>query len=457
MAKNTTAQGVLFDEVLDKPTHVVFDQPDSSVDGGAILLKAIDEKLNLTQRLAACITDHRDPDKVVHPVLDQFRQRVFGVACGYEDCNDAARLADDPIHKQIVGRAKPEQTLASQSTLCRFENAANSRSLLRMADELADIVVQRHRERLGSKCRLITIDMDPTDDPTYGAQQLTLFNGYYDNWCYLPMACFLSFDQEPDQYLFAYMLRPGDASATLGAVNILQRIVAKLRKAFPKATLRVRLDGGFATPEIFDYLDDNSLQYVVAMASNSSLLGLAEPLMEQVRHRSEDTAQSQKGYASDYYCANSWDTERRVIIKAQVLVYEGRAPRDNARFVITNLRHSPQHIYEQIYCYRANVENRIKELLNGLQIDRTSCTRFFANQFRGLLTAAAYVLMQELRLSATGTSLSHAQVATLRNNLLKMAVWVKRSTRRIVMHCPQSSPWKSEWTQIARKLGAVPL
>jgi len=456
MIENITTQRVLFKDVFDKPIHACFDQPDSSVDGGAILLKAADTNLNLTGRLANCLIDRRDSGSVIHSYQEQLCQRVYGLACGYEDCNDAARLVNDPMHKLSVGRDPTiGLALASQPTLCRFENAIDSRSLLRMAYQLAEVVIERHRQRLGEDCRLITIDMDPTDDATHGKQQLTLFNGYYDKWCYLPQACFLNFDNETDHYLFAYQLRPGDVNATYGAIPILKRIVPRLRQAFPKAKIRVRLDSGFATPEMFEFFDDHALQYVVAFPSNTTLLDHAEPLMEQVRPKSVDSEQTEHLYGDCYYSARSWDTVRRVVIKAEVVRKEGGDPRDNARFVVTNLTLAPQHIYEKIYCARGDVENRIKELLYGMNIDRTSCHRFFANQFRGLLSAAAYVLMQELRLSAGDKTIAKAQVSTLREKLLKMAVWITSSNRRVVLRLPVSAPWKWEWMRVARNLGAV--
>lgn len=457
MTENTTTQRVLFKEVFSRPIQAVFDQPDSSSDGGSILLKAADTRLDLTRGLAECLTDRRDPSMVIHSYQEQLRQRVFGLACGYDDCNDTARLSNDPMYKLAIGRdPQSNHTLASQPTLCRFENAIDTRSILRMANYLADAVIKRHKERLGESCRLITIDMDPTDDATHGQQQLTLFNGHYDKWCYLPLACFLNFDNESDQYLFAYLLRPGDASATYGAIPILKRVIPRLRDAFPAATIRIRLDGGFATPDLFEFFDDYSLQYVVSLPSNSCLVDYAEPLMVQVRKISERTEQTEHLYGECEYSARSWDTVRRVVIKAEVACQKGRKPKDNARFVVTNLTTSPRHIYEKVYCARGDVENRIKELLHGISIDRTSCHRFFANQFRALLSAAAYVLMQELRLNAQGTTLRHAQVITLREKLLKMAVWLSSSVRRIVLHLPQTAPWKWEWQQVARNLGAIP-
>lgn len=445
----------MFSELFEKPVVAQFDQPHGSSDGGAVLLKACDERLRLTQRIAACFRDDRQPGKITHTLHDLIRQRVFAIACGYADCNDAARLADDPIHKTLVDRDPIEGTaLASQPTLSRFENAAGPKVLYRMGETLADAVIKRQR-RAHRKAKRITVELDPTDDPTHGAQQLALFNGHYDTWCYLPVAGFIRFDEEPEQYLFTYVLRGGRAPAKLGAIGILKRVFARLRTAFPKAKLRVRLDGGFAGPQIFDFLETEGVEYVIAMAGNTVLNRLAEPAMKRARALSKKSGQTEHVYTECCYAAKSWGVKRRVIIKAEMVRLEGRTPRDNPRYVVTNLTAGPKHLYENVYCQRGEIENRIKELHHGLEIDRTSCTSFWANQLRVLLTAAAYVLMQELRAAAAGTDCARAQVSTLRERLLKLGAWVERSVRRIVLHLPQHAPWQSEWCRVARNLGAA--
>ena len=353
MTPDTIPQTVLFPDLFDKPLFAQFNQEQASSDGGAVLLKAAERAYGLVKALAGCLFDTRAPDKIRHTLADLFGQRIFGIACGHPDCNDAERLADDPIHKLLLGR-DPEagEPLASQPTLSRFENAVNRCALYRMADELARRVIERHRRRLDGRARCITIDLDPTDDPTHGAQQYTLFNAYYDNWCYLPLLAFVTFDRESDEYQ-----------------------------------------------------------------------------------------------------AGTWNHARRVVLKAEVVRLGDREPRDNPRFVVTNLRQTPRFIYEKVYCARGDVENRIKEL-KALQIDRTSCQVFSANQLRVLLTAAAYVLMQELRLCAAGTACARAQVPWLRDRLLKLGVQVVRSVRRIVLHLPRATPDLAAWRHIAFALGA---
>ena len=207
---------------------------------------------------------------------------------------------------------------------------------------------------------------------------------------------------------------------------------------------------------MFEFLEAERVEYVVAMAENPVLKRFTEPLMKEVRRMSKKSGETEHLYGECRYAAGSWNRKRRVIFKAEVVRLGEREPKDNARFVVTNLRRVPQRVYEVVYCQRANIENRIKELLYGLAIDRTSCTSFWANQLRVLLTAAAFVLFQELRLRAKGTSCARAQVTTLRERLLKLGVWLERSARRVVLHLPDSAPWRSEWCRVARSLGAVP-
>jgi hypothetical protein len=456
LTESTTTQRLLFPEIFSKPVVAHFDQRHGSSDGGAILLKAADRRLRLTEALAACLVDQRQPGKVEHEVEELLAQRIYGIACGYADANDAARLGEDPVHKLLVGRDPVEGAdLASQPTLSRFENAVDRKQLYRMGEALADAVLERHRRRLHGRARLITLDLDPTDDPTHGTQQLTFFNTHYDTWCYLPVMGFVSFNDEKEQYLLTAVLRPGNAPASAGATGILWRILQRVWAGFPKARVRVRLDGGFADPQVLTFLDVMGVEYVVAMAKNAVLNRLAEPQMEQVRQLSEASGQTEHVYGEGRYAAQSWRAKRRVIFKAEVVRQEGKDPKDNPRFVITNLQQSPQWIYEQVYCERGDIENRLKELHQGLEIDRTSCTKFWANQFRVLMTAAAYGLMQELRLRAARTAWARAQVWTLRERLFKLGASVVVSVRRVVIHLPVSFPFLSSFRTIALSFGAL--
>ena len=457
MTEHTTTECLLFPDVFDRPVVAKFDQTQGSSDGGAILLKAADRRLGLTKALAACLEDERQPGKIDHELHELLTQRVMAIACGYEDANDAARLASDPVHKLLVGRDPVQgEDLASQPTLSRFENSPDRKELFRLAEALADSVIERHRQRLHGRARRITIDLDPTDDPTHGQQQLSFFNTHYDCYCYLPAVAFLTFDQESDQYLVAAVLRPGNASGSRGAVGILSRLICRLRQAFPKARIRVRLDGGFAAPEVLDFLEGQPrLEYVVNMASNQVLDRMVERAMRTARGLSKESGKTEHIYGEfRYKTKRTWPYKRRIIYKAEVTRHPDRDPKDNPRFVITNMKQSPKWLYENVYCQRGDLENRIKELHYGMEIGRTSCSDFWANQFRVLMTAAAYVLMQELRLRLARTDCARTQVSLLRERFLKLGVQVVASVRRIVLHLPEAFPYRESFHHLALSLGA---
>jgi hypothetical protein len=441
---------------FDKLVVAKFDAEHASSDGGAVLLKAVDGRLGVTAAVARCLRDRRQPGKVQHEGLELVRQRVFGLVCGYADCNDAARLADDALYKLLLDRDPlTGLALASQATLSRFENALGARALTRLGHVLADLVIEQHRTRRRGRARRITIDFDPTDDPTHGQQEFTFFNGHYDTWCYLPLLGFVSFDDEAEQYLVLALLRPGNSGAKVGALGRLRHLFRKLRAAFPGARLRVRLDGGFAGNDLLAFLETAGVEYVVALGRNRRLDKRAQRLMGKARMQSKASGETEQVYGETRYAARKWKRKRRVIIKAEVVCHPGRLPKNNPRFVVTNLPHTPRHVYE-IYRARGDVENRIKELKAGLALDRLSCSRFLGNQFRLLLTLAAYILVQTLRGHAAGTAGAAAQVTTWRERLFKVAVWIERSVRRIVLHFPATFPWQPTWRQIARAVGATP-
>jgi hypothetical protein len=452
-----SVQTLLFPTLFAKPLVATFDTPHQSSDGGAILLKAIDDELRLTSRLAACIPEWRQEGKIEHDLPTLIRQRCYGLACGYTDANDAAALKADPIYKLLVGRDPVAgAALASQPTLSRFENIVGPRELYWLTQTLADVVIASHQARLAhTRVRRITIDLDPTEDPTHGQQELTFFNGHYGTWCYLPMVGTLTFNGERTQHLVTAILRPGNAHATRGVLGILRRLFDKLRVAFPHARLRVRLDGGFASPAVFTFLEQEGVEYLVAMASNPKLEKRVRRLLGKARMRSKATGETATLFGETRYAAKSWKRKRRVIMKAEVVRLGGRDPRDNPRFVVTNLAQSPRRVYA-IYRERGDVENRLKELHYGLGFDRTSCSGFWANALRVLLTAAAYVLLQALRLRLAATPAASYQVGTLRERLFKLGARVQVSARRIVLHLPSAFPWLALWQAVALALGASP-
>ena len=451
---DATSQRALFEEVFEKPVVVEFSGEQRSSDGGGVLLGAVDHRIGLTARLIDALEERRDERRVEHSLGELFRQRVFAIALGYSDQNDSARIGSDPVLKMLCGRSAGSTcSLASQPTLSRFEGSRSGRELVLLGRTLERFVIARLKKHHPHAQR-ITIDLDSTEDPTHGQQPFSFFNGYYDSWCYLPMLGFLSVDERPTQHLFHARLRPGTARDSRGTPALLIRTVRNLRKAFKRARILVRLDAGFAYPQIFDVLDELRVDYVVGIPGNPKLAQAAAEHMLVVRTLAERFGGSLAWWGETRYQTRSWPRERRVTFKAEALVYAGREIKDNLRFHVTNLRVAPRKVWE-LYSQRGDVENRIKELHEGLEIDRTSCSSFLANQLRVLQSATAYVLYQELRLKVKDRHLARAQVTTLRERLFKLGAVVKESVRRIVLSFPESYPWKAAWYGVARSLGAV--
>src|ERR1700680_2905012 len=299
VSEDSTTACLLFPEIFSKPSVLQFDQRQGSSDGGAILLKAAERGYGLIGRLSGCLEDKRQAGKIDHSLRELLAQRVFSIACGYPDANDSARLGADPIHKMLLDRDPVTGLdLASQPTLSRFENSVGPRQLYRMGESLATSVIERHAQRLRNRARLVTIDLDPTDDPTHGAQQLSFFNGHYDTWCYLPVMGFVSFNDEAEQYLFAaggvsaLVCAGGGGGGGVGAVGLLRRLVRMIRHYLPEVQIRVRLDGGFAHPAVLEFLDAQPrLEYVVAMAKNAVLKRVAAPGIRRARQPSRSSGQ----------------------------------------------------------------------------------------------------------------------------------------------------------------------
>ena len=251
------------------------------------------------------------------------------------------------------------------------------------------------------------------------------------------------------------MLRPGDAGAALGLVPILERLLAKIRVAFPKSRIRIRLDGGFCTPSVLDFLDAAKVEYVVGLGNWAPLQKRTQRSQRLALREYKRTGQTTQIFGeTPYQTKTTWPHPRRVVFKAEVVDYPGREPRQNLRFVVTNLRTKPKNVY-RFYCGRGDAENRIKELKHGLELGRTSCSSFLANQLRVQLTAAAYVLMQELSRQARHTTYRDAQVTRLRDRLLKLPVWVEESVRRVVLHLPTTFLAKTDWRRIALSVGGL--
>ena len=437
-----------FGNLHGKQVTASFDGGNVSTDGGLLLVRQADHRLGLTATASRCLRDHRQAAKVSHPFADMLAQRVYQIACGYEDCNDADDLRYDPMFKTAINRLpESDRDLASQPTLSRFENSISRTQLRGMAEALIDCVLDQYADQTPER---IILDFDATDDPTHGQQQLTGFHGYYDEHCYLPLIVTARIDGGPDELLVA-MLRPGKLDAAENALAVLKRLVAKLRRRWPGVQILFRADNGFGKPAIYDWCEDNGLSYLISLAQNARLLKIAAPWLEGARAEYKATGEKVRYVYETPYRADSWRQSRRVLVKAEVM-----ADGDNPRFVVTNLAGGePEDLYDE-YAMRGEQENRIKELKNDLQIDRTSCHRFVANQFRVLLHALAFVLLSHLRKHLTGTALERAQVCTLQRHLLKLGVRVRETARRVWLHFASNCPAQAIWPLLLSRMRAAP-
>jgi hypothetical protein len=410
---------------------VDFEGGEITSDAGLLLISQADKSLGLIERLAGCIVDRRDARYSDHDMETLLRQRVYQIVAGYEDCNDGNLLRKDPALKAACDRLLSEIDLASQPTLSRLENSITREDLYRMAEEFLNLYIHRNRKR---KPKRIILDMDGTDDPTYGNQQLTFFHGYYDQYMYHPLVIY---DADTGE-LITSVLRAGNRHASYGVLSILKRIVPKLKEAFPRAKIIIRGDAGFAIPAIYEYCEEKGLGYVIGLIRNDNLERMIEALMKTAHEQYLDTGQKQRLFSEGLYQAKSWTKQRRVIMKAEWL-HQG----PNSRFVVTNLPLETQQVYE-FYTERGGTcEVRIDEFKNGLNADRLSCHRFLANQFRLFLHMAAYWLVLRLREALAKTEFSSMQIQQLRLRLLKIGGQVIQTARRLWFRLASGYPWKN--------------
>lgn len=430
-----------------KPVDVAFTGGRLSSEGGLPLLAQLDRSLRLTERVAACLQEHRLQARVQHPLLDLVRQRLYQIAAGYEDANDATALRGDPALKIAVGRA-PESApdLASQPTLSRLEQQVGAAE----CQAINQVLLDQFLEQARLAPREIVLDFDPSEDPTHGQQELACFHGYYGTYCYLPLFVFARVRGEGEQFLISAELRPSKPKDTDGILATLQRLVVALRERFPGVRLIFRGDSWFATPALYDWCEANDVAYVIGLPGNAVLHQQSQPWRAAAQAAAaHGKIGSARRFGEFLYQAEGWRQARRVVVKA-----EHSALGANPRYVVTfGLAAKPPRAAYRYYGQRGGCENRIKELKDGVKADRTSCHTFTANQFRLLLAAVAYVLFQALRALARQTGLSRAQVQQLRLAVIKIAAKVTESRRRVVIqlccHCPSQAVWQL----LARRLG----
>jgi hypothetical protein len=423
-----------------KQVQVAFEGGLQSSDGGVLLLREVDRRLGLAERLAACIPDWRDPESISHGIAEMLRFRLFAIAAGYEDADDCDALRADPIFKLAVGRS-PEtgDPLCSQPTMSRLENRVSWRTLVRLQAALID-------QFCASWAKVpvrIVLDIDDTWDAVHGGQQLALFNAHHDGYGFLPIHIY----EATSGQLVAAILRPGKTPAGTEVRAILKHVIRRIRKHWPKVAILVRGDSHYGRPEAMDWCEDNRVFYAFGLGTNAALAGLAAPLNEDVavRRALARTVGKVRRYGGFIYAAKGWRQKRRVVARV-----EASAQGTDTRFVVTNLADKPKRLYERVYCARGQMENLIKAHKRHLASDRTSCTSALANQFRLVLASVAYVLMHGLRAAAPKRSFWRtAQFDTLRRRLLKLGARVIEKATRIKVILPAACPDKAIFAQLA--------
>jgi len=409
----------------------------------------VDRRLGLTARLAQCIRDGRQPGKTRFSIHELLAQRVLGLVAGYEDASDHNALRADSALKVAVGRRPNQADLATQPTLCRFENQITARELLHMARAFLSLFVDMHKTM---PPRRIVLDFDATDDPTHGQQVLSGFHGYYGCHCFVPLVITAQCDDGPQEPLLA-ILRPGKSHASRGAAAILRRILQVIQSAFPGTAVLFRGDSGFALPELYDLCEDHHIEFAIGLPKNHRLKARAQPFVDQAYTRFFSTGQTTQVFGDFLYQAETWRHPRRVIVKTEIIASHRDDP--NIRFVVTNDMHrSPEALY-QSYRQRGDMESRIDELKNDCFSGRTSCHRFEVNQLRLFMALAAYWLFARFRMGLADPKLRVAQVETLRTRLVKVAARVVETVRRVTFSFPSHYPFKNAWLDAANWTGVM--
>ena len=452
-----TQSPLRFANIAGKPAHADFDAGALSSDGGVLWLRTVETRLGVLQKLSEAIVDRRHPSYVEHSYDTLVRQRVFQIACGYEDANDCNTLRHDPLFKAACDRLPLSgPPLASQSTMTRLENAVTRSDLYRMTRVLVDLFLDSY----DTPPPAILLDIDDTNDPTHGDQEGTCFNAHYGEYCYEPLHLY----EGQSGKLITTILRPGRRPSGKDIVALLKRLVTHIRQRWPKVQLLLRGDSHFSAPEVHDFCEQQAeVYYVLGQSGNAVLKAKAAPLLAQAhllyqlqKARQPAPQQSTKIrlFTEFGYQANSWSKPRRIICKVEV---SDQGP--NLRFVVTNLKHPrPQQLYDLMYCGRGRMENFIKNHKTFLHSDRLSCHTFIANSFRLLLHSAAYILLHTLaEAGLAGTQWATAQFNILQNRLIKVAVKVHELATQIRLSFPSAFPLQSLYYKLMANLsGAAP-
>ncbi|MEO1767917.1 IS1380 family transposase [Thiobacter aerophilum] len=430
-----TAELIEFGRLGRRIVEANFRGGDLSSDGGLMLLRQVDRRIGLTRSAAAALDDARDETRITHSLKTLLTQRIYGLCAGYEDLNDHDRLRRDTLMQTAVGQT---DELASAPTLCRLENRATRAQAVALNRVLVEQFIASH----ATEPRELILDVDASDVPLHGDQELAQFHGYYDHYCYLPLYVFCG------QAMLACVLRPSRIDGARHAAATIKLLVARLRQAWPETRFIVRGDSGFCRQNLIRWCERHGVDYVIGVARNKRLHEIVAAEEDRLCTRFEATQTKQRHIAEFRYAAESWNIERRIVTRL-----EYGAQGANPRFVVTSLKQDAAVVYDQIYCPRGEAENRIKEIQLDLFGTRASSHKFAANWLRLMLAALAYTLMERFRaLALAGTELARASAATIRVKLLKIGAAIVRNTRRVQILLASHHPMRETFLIAARAL-----
>lgn len=436
MAKCNTSQ-LQFASCQNLKVQADFQGGEVSSDGGLLLLREVDQQLNLLKRVASLLPDTRNPELITHTRHSQICQRIFALAQGYEDLNDHQSLRDDTLLQTAAGQ---KDTLSSPSTLCRMEAQGNRHCAKALNELLVEVFIESFRQAPEE----LILDFDATDDPVHGQQEGRFFHGYYGHYCFLPLYVFCG------SHPLCAWLRPSNIDGARGSWAVLKMLVTRLRKAWPQVKIIFRGDSGFCRWRMLRWCENYDIGYVVGFPRNAVTKAQNQILIDQAEEDFQATGESQRHLHEEHYQAKSWDRSRKMITKVEHNEYGS-----NLRHILSNLEGSPEELYDNLYCARGDMENRIKEQQLGLFADRTSCQRWWPNQLRLLESTLAYVLIDGLRrLALRETEWVNKQVSTLRCQLLKVGAVIIRNTRRVIVHLSSSWPSQDIYRHAYRQLQA---
>jgi len=420
-----------FTSLKNRKIEASFSGGSITSDGGILLLREVEKKIKLLKEAAKVIPDLRDPGKITHKIETMLQQRVLGLALGYEDLNDHSTLRNDIAFQVGVNSTKE---LASSPTLCRFENSTNRK----IAFDIHKVILDKFIESREEVPDELILDFDATDDLVHGNQVGRFFHGYYKNYCFLPLYVFCG------RHLLVSYLRPSNKDGAKHVWAILSLLTKRFRQAWPKVRITFRGDTGFCRHKMFDWCERKDVSYITGIAGNNRLYNKLEPFTNKANEKFLETNEKQRIFADFMYKAGSWSKERRIIGKA-----EHTSNGANPRFIVTNLPGKPQELYDNCYCARGDMENRIKEQQLDLFADRTSCHNWWPNQFRLLLASLAYSMIEYLReFALQDTVFAKSQAGTIRLKLFKIGAVIIRNTRRISFKLSEYYPYQEVFKKI---------